>query len=176
MTNIWDTGEHYSSGWTGRAAYLWMMAFKITHFWQIPFRAQWNENKTQYSFTWSSYRVWFTMTTQTLKQNRFPTDNQCSSTAHLLPLYNIKLHSLSIPNTAKIFPWVVFLNGRLDTRAAAVRTHPKTKRADRMSLWCQIIITTWWTKTSSFVSFLKNKQKHYKCMFGACGCKSALAL
>lgn len=51
-------------------------------------------------------------------------DIQSSLTkAYLLPLYNIKLHSLSIPNTAKIFPWVVFLDGRLDKKVIAMRKH-----------------------------------------------------
>lgn len=80
--------------------------------------------------------------------------------SYLLPLNNIKLHSLSIPNTAKIFPWVVLLNGRLDTRAIAIRKHHKTECADSTSGCCRIMITiTWCTKTSSFVSFLKNTQK-----------------
>lgn len=53
--------------------------------------------------------VWFSNFGDTLNQQRLKT------WAHLLPFYDVKLHSLSIPNATKIFPWVVLLNGGLDT-------------------------------------------------------------
>lgn len=75
--------------------------------------------------------------------------------AHLLPFYDVKLHSLSIPNATKIFPWVVLLNGSLDTNQKQSENISSLKTNLVCQWWQSEQIITWWTKTSSFVSFLQ---------------------
>lgn len=72
--------------------------------------------------TWNTKRVQFNHKSENLDEL------ETKPQAHLLAFYDIKLHSLSVPDATKIFPWVVLLNGGLDTtHKQSENTFPSAK-------------------------------------------------